>query len=85
MDRPFAQRDPADVAEPDSPPQDAAPMESVPAASSPAPGASSDVAPAAAGDLDELARRLYGRIRVHLRHELRLDRERTGSLVGGAR
>ena len=36
-------------------------------------------------DLDELARRLYGRIRVHLRHELRLDRERAGVLVEGRR
>jgi hypothetical protein len=32
-------------------------------------------------ELDELARRLYGRIRLHLRHELRLDRERAGSWV----
>jgi hypothetical protein len=32
-------------------------------------------------ELDELARRLYSRIRVHLRHELRVDRERSGSFV----
>ncbi len=32
-------------------------------------------------ELDELARRLYGRIRVHLRRELVLDRERAGSLI----
>jgi hypothetical protein len=29
-------------------------------------------------DLDELAKRLYGRLRVMLKHELRLDRERAG-------
>ena len=34
-----------------------------------------------AQDLDELARRLYSRMRVHLRHELRMDRERSGSLL----
>jgi len=44
-------------------------------------------APAAAGrgtdgsDLDELAKRLYGRLRVMLKHELRLDRERAGVLT----
>jgi hypothetical protein len=32
-------------------------------------------------DLDELARRLYGRIRVQLRRELIIDRERAGSLI----
>jgi hypothetical protein len=32
-------------------------------------------------DLDELARRLYSRIRVQLRRELMLDRERAGSLI----
>jgi hypothetical protein len=29
-------------------------------------------------DLDELAKRLYGRMRVMLKHELRFDRERAG-------
>jgi uncharacterized membrane protein YgcG len=33
------------------------------------------------GDLDELARRLYDRIRLRLRAELRLDRERSGHLT----
>jgi GTP cyclohydrolase I len=33
------------------------------------------------GELDELARRLYGRIRVHLQQELRHDRERLGLLI----
>jgi hypothetical protein len=33
------------------------------------------------GDLDELAKRLYGRLRVMLKHELRLDHERAGSLI----
>jgi hypothetical protein len=32
-------------------------------------------------ELDELARKLYGRIRLHLRRELTLDRERSGSLI----
>jgi hypothetical protein len=34
-----------------------------------------------AADLDELAKRLYGRLRVMLKHELRLDRERAGALI----
>jgi hypothetical protein len=40
-------------------------------------------APAVAdgADLDELAKRLYGRLRVMLKHELRLDRERAGALI----
>ncbi len=37
------------------------------------------------GDLDELAKRLYGRLRVMLKHELRLDRERAGVLTQGRR
>ncbi len=41
----------------------------------PGAGGSSDA------ELDELARRLYGRIRVQLRRELTLDRERSGSLI----
>ena len=36
-------------------------------------------------DLDELAKRLYGRLRVMLKHELRLDRERAGVLTQGRR
>jgi hypothetical protein len=32
-------------------------------------------------EMDELARRLYSRIRLHLRNELRRDRERAGSLI----
>jgi hypothetical protein len=39
----------------------------------PPPGAAGGV-----GDLDELAKRLYERIRGRLRAELRLDRERAG-------
>jgi hypothetical protein len=66
-------------------------------AGEPAPGAapgsagSSATAPAAAGappsiadrdrELDELARRLYGRIRTKLAAELLADRERAGLLV----
>jgi hypothetical protein len=49
-------------------------------------GASSPAAPPPTGgvdttDLDELAKRLYGRLRVMLKHELRLDHERAGSLI----
>ena len=36
-------------------------------------------------DLDELAKRLYSRLRVMLKHELRLDRERAGILTQGRR
>jgi hypothetical protein len=32
-------------------------------------------------ELDELAKRLYGRMRLQLRRELILDRERSGSLI----
>jgi hypothetical protein len=39
------------------------------------------LAAATDGDLDLLARRLYGRIRDRLRGELLLDRERSGSLA----
>jgi len=41
-------------------------------------GTPSRMAPQSPADLDELAERLYGRIRIHLRDELRLDRERSG-------
>jgi hypothetical protein len=36
-------------------------------------------------DLDELAKRLYGRLRVMLKHELRLDRERAGLITQARR
>jgi len=42
-------------------------------------------ATAPTADLDELARRLYGRLRVMLKHELRLDRERAGLLTASRR
>jgi hypothetical protein len=54
-----------------------------PAPAGPAPGGAAGL-PAGA-DLDELARRLYGRIRLHLRDELRRDRERAGSLIDTGR
>lgn len=60
---------------------------SVQLASTASGSAASSTAAASAGagangaDLDELARKLYGRIRLHLRKELLLDRERSGSLV----
>jgi hypothetical protein len=57
---------------------DGASVQRAPAAGAPSGGGAGA---AGGGDLDELARRLYGRIRLHLRHELRLDRERAGSLV----
>jgi 3-oxoacyl-ACP reductase-like protein len=47
-----------------------------PAAPSPAGGAA-----AAGPDLDDLARKLYDRLRGRLAAELRLDRERIGSLT----
>ena len=53
-----------------------------PAPSAPAPKATTTQDP---GELDELAKRLYGRLRVMLKHELRLDRERAGSLIGSRR
>jgi hypothetical protein len=64
-----------------SPAPDDAPA--VQAASAPAtPSAAAPAQPGAAGaDLDELAKRLYGRLRVMLKHELRLDRERAGLLT----
>lgn len=48
-----------------------------------APSTGPGAAPAAAGtaDLDELAKRLYDRIRVRLKAELRLDRERAGLMT----
>jgi hypothetical protein len=58
-----------------------------PAATPPAPApaaeaATSADAPAAGGDLDELAHKLYDRIRWRLRAELRLDMERAGLGAG---
>jgi hypothetical protein len=47
-------------------------------------GGSGGAAPAAGGagqDLDALAGKLYDRIRVRLKQELRLDRERSGYLT----
>jgi hypothetical protein len=46
-----------------------------------APEAPAAPAGAPGGDLDELARRLYDRIRSRLKAELRLDRERSGHLT----
>lgn len=47
------------------------------AAGLPAPGGGA----AATGDLDDLARKLYDRLRFRLTTELRLDRERSGSVT----
>jgi hypothetical protein len=66
----------------------AAPPVSAEATAAPAPTASAGPTPPAAAptaDLDELARRLYGRLRVMLKHELRLDRERAGLLTASRR
>jgi hypothetical protein len=60
------QRAPAD------PPVDTAPA---------APGTAAAPGGPPAADLDELARRLYDRLRLRLRAELRLDRERSGHLT----
>lgn len=55
------------------------------------PAVTASVAPAspgdgaAGGDLDELARKLYPRIRPYLKKELWLDRERAGMLTGPGR
>ena len=51
------------------------------AAEGPASAAPPPAAPGPTGDLDELAERLYDRIRFHLKSELRLDRERAGLLT----
>ena len=81
--RPPVQRETGDTA----PPADASaappPAEAPAAAGAPDPAAAA-VAPAqlaGPGDLDELARRLYERIRARLRAELRLDMERAGMLT----
>ncbi|GAB3425580.1 hypothetical protein [Flindersiella endophytica] len=47
----------------------------------PSGGGSNPLAAASPGDLDELSRQLYDRIRSRLRAELRLDRERAGLLT----
>jgi hypothetical protein len=62
---------PPDAGAPGPPPVEAAAAPAAP----PAPGT------AAAPDLDDLARRLYDRIRARLRAELRLDLERAGMLT----
>jgi hypothetical protein len=46
-----------------------------------APGTATAPGGPPAADLDELARRLYDRLRLRLRAELRLDRERSGHLT----
>jgi hypothetical protein len=56
-----------------------------PAPGSTAPGTTAGHAGANSAELDELAKRLYGRLRVMLKHELRLDRERAGVLTQGRR
>jgi hypothetical protein len=53
------------------------PVDTTPAA----PGAPAAPGGPPAADLDELARRLYDRLRHRLRAELRLDRERSGQLT----
>jgi hypothetical protein len=44
-------------------------------------GGSAGPAPASDKELDDLARKLYGRIRVHLRSDLLVERERAGMLI----
>jgi hypothetical protein len=59
-----------------------APVEAPEPGAGPGPGPAA-VAPAAPDvDLDQLAHRLYDRIRWRLRNELRLDRERAGLGAG---
>ncbi len=68
----------------EEPPALAPPASPAPAASSapaPAPGAPG----APGGDLDELARKLYPKIRPYLKKELWLDRERAGMLTDSGR
>jgi hypothetical protein len=57
--------------------------EGVAAAAAPAQSGGGSAGPAAASDkeLDDLARKLYGRIRVHLRSDLLVERERAGMLI----
>jgi hypothetical protein len=61
--------------------QDAAPAFEV-AQAPPATGPASATAGGGTQDLDELAQRLYPKIRPYLKRELWLDRERAGSLTG---
>lgn len=69
-----------------APPVDSGPPAATPPVSTAAPapiegggaGPGAGAGPAAAGDLDELAHKLYDRIRWRLRNELRLDLERAG-------
>jgi hypothetical protein len=72
-----------EAAAPAPPPEPAAAPASAAPAAPAAPGGAAGL-PAGA-DLDELARRLYGRIRLHLRDELRRDRERASSLIDTGR
>jgi hypothetical protein len=80
---PALQREAGDTA----PPADLGPASAAeaPAATAAAPAAATPAAapahPAGPGDLDDLARRLYERIRARLRAELRLDMERAGMLT----
>ncbi|HEY8202376.1 MAG TPA: hypothetical protein VII47_13610 [Actinomycetota bacterium] len=60
-----------------------APAATPPAAAAPTPGAPG--AGASSGDLDDLARRLYPKIRPYLKKELWLDRERAGLLRDSGR
>jgi hypothetical protein len=60
-----------------------APEPSAPAATAAAPGGGA--AAAGTGDLDELAHKLYDRIRWRMRSELRLDMERAGLGAGTSR
>jgi hypothetical protein len=64
----------------DEPPTDV--VQRTPSSEAPAvAGASGAPGGVGGADLDELAKRLYGRMRLMLKHELRLDRERAGQLT----
>jgi len=52
-----------------------------PASAGAAPSSSGESESSADGDFDELARRIYERVRLRLRRELLLDRERGGRLT----
>jgi hypothetical protein len=64
-----------------APPLEAA---QAPPATEPAPATAAAAGGAGGGtqDLDDLAQRLYPKIRPYLKRELWLDRERAGSLTG---
>jgi hypothetical protein len=63
------------------------PIEEPPAAAAVAssPPAGAPGAGASSGDLDDLARKLYPKIRPYLKKELWLDRERAGLLTDAGR